>query len=125
MKFNVDKQEHVIIYEILEEKLTSLNAPGLKSELVMSSTEGYKNIVIDLDNVRFVDSSGLSAILVGNRLCNEADGIFALCGLNDSIKGLIKISQLEDILNIFSTKFDAVEAIQQQIVADGQNSENE
>ena len=113
MKFNVDKQENVIVYEILEDKLTSANAPILKSELVLANTEGYNNIIIDLNNVRFVDSSGLSAILVGNRLCNEVDGIFALSGLNDTIKNLIKISQLDDILNIFSTKFDAIEAIQE------------
>ncbi|HNB37824.1 MAG TPA: STAS domain-containing protein, partial [Chitinophagales bacterium] len=96
MKFNVDKQENVIVYEILEDKLTSANAPILKSELVLANTEGYNNIIIDLNNVRFVDSSGLSAILVGNRLCNEVDGIFALSGLNDTIKNLIKISQLDD-----------------------------
>lgn len=113
MKFNVDKQENVIVYEILEDKLTSANAPILKSELVLANTEGYNNIIIDLNNVRFVDSSGLSAILVGNRLCNEVDGIFALSGLNDTIKNLIKISQLDDILNIFSTKSDAIEAIQE------------
>ena len=113
MKFNVDKQENVIVYEILEDKLTSANAPILKSELVLANTEGYNNIIIDLNNVRFVDSSGLSAILVGNRLCNEVDGIFALSGLNDMIKNLIKISQLDDILNIFSTKSDAIEAIQE------------
>ena len=113
MKFNVDKQENVIVYEILEDKLTSANAPILKSELVLANTEGYNNIIIDLNNVRFVDSSGLSAILVGNRLCNEVEGIFALSGLNDTIKNLIKISQLDDILNIFSTKSDAIEAIQE------------
>jgi anti-sigma B factor antagonist len=111
MKFSVDKQENVIVYEILEDKLTSINAPILKSELVMASTEGYSNIIIDLDKVRFVDSSGLSAILVGNRLCTEQDGVFALCGLNDIIKNLIKISQLDDVLNIFSTQYDALEAI--------------
>ena len=113
MKFNVDKQENVIVYEILEDKLTSANAPILESELVLANTEGYNNIIIDLNNVRFVDSSGLSAILVGNRLCNEVGGIFALSGLNDTIKNLIKISQLDDILNIFSTKSDAIEAIQE------------
>lgn len=128
MKFNVDKQENVIIYEILEDKVTSVNAPILKSELVLSNTEGYANIVVDFTNVRFVDSSGLSAILIGNRMCEEAGGIFALCGLNDTIKGLIKISQLEDVLNIFSTKIDATEAIEKAILEaeeEEQNSEND
>ena len=111
MKFSVDKQDGVVVYELLEEKLTSLNAPVLKSELVLANAEGFKNMVVDLDKVKFVDSSGLSALLIGHRLCKDEKGIFALCGLNDSVKGLIKISQLENVLHIFSTQFDAAAAL--------------
>lgn len=114
MKFSVDKQDGLVIYELLEEKLTSLNAPILKSELVLANAEGYKNMVVDLDKVRFVDSSGLSALLIGHRLCKEERGIFGLCGLNDSIKNLLKISQLEDVLHVYSTQFDAVEGVKKK-----------
>jgi anti-anti-sigma factor len=111
MKFSVDKQDGLVVYELLEEKLTSLNAPVLKSELVLANAEGYKNIVVDLDKVKFVDSSGLSALLIGHRLCKEEKGIFGLCGLNDTVKNLIKISQLEDVLHVYSTQHDATSAI--------------
>lgn len=114
MKFSVDKQDGLVVYELLEEKLTSLNAPILKSELVLANAEGFKNMIIDLDKVRFVDSSGLSALLIGHRLCKEERGIFGLCGLNDSVKNLLKISQLEDVLHVYSTQFDAVEAIKKK-----------
>lgn len=111
MKFSVDKQDDLVVYELLDEKLTSLNAPILKSELVLANAEGYKNIVVDIDKVKFVDSSGLSALLIGHRLCKDEKGIFALSGLNDTVKNLIKISQLEDVLHLYSTQFDALEAI--------------
>lgn len=114
MKFSVDKQDGLVVYELLEDKLTSLNAPVLKSELVLANAEGFKNIVVDLDKVKFVDSSGLSALLIGHRLCKDEKGIFGLCGLNDTVKNLIKISQLEDVLHIYSTQFDATEAIQKK-----------
>ena len=111
MKFSVDKQDGLVVYELLEERLTSLNAPILKSELVLANAEGFKNVVVDLDKVKFVDSSGLSALLIGHRLCKDEKGIFGLCGLNDTIKNLIKISQLEDVLHVYSTQYDASEAI--------------
>ncbi len=111
MKFSVDKREQVVVYELLDDKLNSLNAPVLKSELVLANAEGYKNMIVDLDKVKFVDSSGLSALLIGHRLCKDEKGIFALCGLNDSVKGLIKISQLEDVLHIYSTQHDAENAL--------------
>ncbi len=111
MKFSVDKQDKLVVYELLDEKLTSLNAQILKSELVVANAEGFKNIVVDLDKVKFVDSSGLSALLTGHRLCKEEKGIFGLCGLNDTVKNLIKISQLDDVLHIYSTQHDATAAI--------------
>lgn len=111
MKFSVDKQEGVVVYELLDEKLTSVNAPTLKSELVLANTEGFKNIVVDLSKVKFIDSSGLSALLTGHRLCKDEKGIFALCGINDMVKNLIKISQLEDVLHVYSTQTDGLDAI--------------
>lgn len=109
MKFSVDKQEKVVSISLQEEKLNSLTAPKLKSELIILREEGYRNIVFDLSEVKFVDSSGLSSILVGNRICKEAGGTFVICGLNEQVQKLIKISQLENILSIFPTKSEAID----------------
>lgn len=111
MKFSVDKQDKLVVIELQEEKLNSLTAPKLKSELVILKEEGFRNIVIDLSQVEFVDSSGLSSILVGNRICKEAGGTFAICDLQEQVQKLIKISQLENILNIFPTNSEAKDFI--------------
>lgn len=111
MKFSVDKQEKLVVLELQEGKLNSLTAPKLKSELVALKDEGYKNLAIDLTKVEFVDSSGLSSILVGNRICKESGGTFVICGLQDQVRKLIKISQLENILNIFPTSSEAKDFI--------------
>jgi len=50
--------------------------------------------------LRYCDSSGLSAILVANRLCKNSGGTFVLTGLNDAVERLITISQLDTVLNI-------------------------
>lgn len=112
MKFLVDKQDNYVIVEIQEEEINSMNAPKLKSEFVFFNTEGYKNIIIDLKSVKFIDSSGLSAILVGNRLCKDSNGIFAITHIGEQVGKLIKISQLENILNIFSSVKDAKSTIE-------------
>ena len=68
-------------------------------------------MVLDLAEVQYVDSSGLSALLVGNRLCKEAGGMFVLTGLNPHIQKLIKISQLEPILNIVASLTESVDFV--------------
>ncbi|HYX06375.1 MAG TPA: STAS domain-containing protein, partial [Bacteroidales bacterium] len=111
MEFNIDKQGDFTLIQVLEEKLDTHIAPTLKSELVLISGNGEKNIILDLSNCRYCDSSGLSAILVANRLCKNANGMFVLTGLNDAVERLITISQLDTVLNIASTVDEATQLI--------------
>lgn len=109
MNFTIDKQEKYTTIKLHVEKLDTTVAPSLKSELVMLNANGAKNIIIDLSETRYCDSSGLSSILVANRLCKNVNGTFVLTGLKDSVKKLVSISQLDTILNITPTLPEAVD----------------
>lgn len=125
MKYSIDKGEQYTILKLLEEKIDSPLSPILKSEFVTLNAEGVKNIIIDLGDVKYVDSSGLSAILVGNRIYNEDGGIFILTRLNEHVMKLIKISQLNNVLNILPSIEEAIDAVfLKEIEADlGDNQE--
>lgn len=112
MEFNIEKQENYTLVQVLAEKLDTNVAPSLKSELVLISGKGEKNIILDLNQVKYCDSSGLSAILVANRLCKNANGTFVLTGLNEAVDRLITISQLDTVLNIAYSTGEAEDIIQ-------------
>ena len=111
MKFTVDKHEKYVLIKLNENKLNSLISPQLKSELILSNTEGQRNIILDLSNVKYSDSSGLSSLLVGHRICKSSDGIFIMTGINENISRLIAISQLENILNIVGSVDEGIDLI--------------
>ncbi|MEM7109505.1 MAG: STAS domain-containing protein [Bacteroidota bacterium] len=111
MKYTVDKQEKYTLLKLHEEKLDSSIAPSLKSELIKIQAEGINNIILDLSEVKYTDSSGLSALLVGNRIVQEDGGIFVLASLSDHTTKLIKISQLDSVLNILPTVEEAIDAV--------------
>lgn len=111
MKFTVDKHEKYVLIKLNENKLNSLISPQLKSELILSNSEGQRNIILDLSNVKYSDSSGLSSLLVGHRICKNADGIFILTGIKENIGRLIAISQLENILNIVGSVDEGIDLI--------------
>lgn len=111
MQFQIDKTDNYTVIRIQAEKLDSTLAPSLKSELVVLNTDGVKNIVIDMSATRYCDSSGLSAILVANRLCKNSEGTFVLTGLQDAVKKLVSISQLDTILKITTTLEEATSLI--------------
>jgi len=126
MKYTIDKQEKYSTLKLHEEKLDSSIAPKLKSELITIHAEGTKNIILDLSGVKYTDSSGLSALLVGNRVVQEDGGIFVLSGLSDHTTKLIKISQLDSVLNILPTVEEAVDAVfMNEIENDLKNDEAE
>lgn len=111
MKYTIDKKEKYSLLHLHEEKLDSSVAPGLKSELITLHAEGVKNIILDLNEVKYTDSSGLSALLVGNRIVQEDGGIFILTSLSDHTMKLIKISQLDSVLNILPKVEEAIDAV--------------
>lgn len=109
MKFSIDKQDKYCIFRLEEEKLNSVIAPLVKSEMIVLNAEGMKNIIFDTSKVRFVDSSGLSSILIANRLCKNSGGTLVLCAVSDNVNKLIKISQLDSILTMVPTLEEATE----------------
>jgi anti-sigma B factor antagonist len=111
MKFAVDKHEKYILVKLNESKLNSLVTPQLKSELILMNAEGQRNIILDLAQVKFADSSGLSSLLVGHRLCKNASGLFILTNLCDAVARLITISQLDSVLSIVPGTEEALDLI--------------
>ncbi len=110
MKFFLDKQERYTLMKIQEENLNAALAPQLKSELVVLHNEGVPNLIIDLSEVKYVDSSGLSAILTADRLWKS--GTFVLTGVqSDAVRKLIEISRLDTVLNIIPTVEESVDYI--------------
>jgi anti-anti-sigma factor len=111
MKYSVDKQDRYTVFRVEEENLNSIVAPDLKTEFTLLFNEGVVNLIFDLANVKYVDSSGLSAILTGDRLWKE-QGSFVLTGVeHDAVKKLIEISHLKSVLDIIPTQKEAIEFV--------------
>ncbi len=113
MAFEIDKKEEFTLVKVLAEKLDAHIAPSLKSELVLIAGNGEKNILLDLSSCTYCDSSGLSAILVANRLCKNAEGNFVIYGLHPAVERLVTISQLDAVLSISYNIDDAVATVKQ------------
>ena len=111
MKFTIDKQEKYCVFSLQEDKLNSQTGPLLKSEMILLNAEGFRNIIFDLSDVKFVDSSGLSAILISDRLCKNAEGTFVLSGMNEQVLRLLKISQLDSVLHTVRTLQEAKDLV--------------
>ena len=111
MKYSIDKKEQYTLVGLEEDKLDASVAPELKSELITMHAEGTRNLILDMGQVKYTDSSGLSALLVGNRIFREDGGTFVMAALNDHVMKLLKISQLDSVLSIVPTTEEAVDTV--------------
>ncbi len=114
MDFEIIKIEDYTLIKVLSDRLDTNVAPDLKSELVVLNTNGEKNIILDVTQCTYCDSSGLSAILVANRLCEDAIGTFILTGLQADVEQIIRISMLHTVLIITKTVEEAVELLHEK-----------
>ncbi|HMS28864.1 MAG TPA: STAS domain-containing protein [Saprospiraceae bacterium] len=111
MKYQVDKQERYSVFTLDEKNLNSVISPQLKSEFVFLRNEGVRNLIFDLGQVDYIDSSGLSSILTAHRLWKDY-GSFILTNIkSESIFNLIEISKLNDILTIVPTLEESIEYV--------------
>jgi len=111
MKYQVDKQERYAVFTLEEKNLNSLIAPQLKSEFVFLRNEGVRNLIFNMEQVEYVDSSGLSSILTANRIWKDF-GSFVMTNIkSDSVHKLIEISKLDGILTIIPTLEESIEYV--------------
>jgi anti-anti-sigma factor len=110
--FKLKKEEKYILLKILVSKIDASNSLEFKQTFLSFREQNIpKNLILSLSEVKYIDSSGLSAILVANKVCTEAGGIMILCGVSEHVMKLVKISQLDKILDILPTEEEAVDAV--------------
>ena len=108
MNFETKKINNITIFKLNEKRLDT-NISGLvKGELThLLKAEGSNKLIVDLSEVETCDSSGLSAILVANRIVHANGGKIRLAAPSDKVYSLIKITQLDRVLQVCGTVDEA------------------
>jgi len=73
---------------------------------------GARTILIDLQQVTFLSSSGLRALLLVRRELNERHGALALCGLQPQVEEVFAMTGFSQVFEIFRTAGDALASIE-------------
>jgi anti-sigma B factor antagonist len=102
-------------------RLTAVNASTFKEEVIALINDGATNLIIDFDEVTFLDSSGLGALTgVLKRVGHRGDVL--VCGLNNDVSQIFRICRMDRIFKIYR---DVDRAIQVTAQANLVTSENQ
>jgi anti-sigma B factor antagonist len=101
MNCDITEKDAAVLIEVKEERLDAHNSSEFKSQMLSLFEDGKNNLVIDLKGVRFVDSSGLGALVSGFKNATARNGNLKLCGLQPQVKSMFELTRLHRVFEIF------------------------
>lgn len=108
MNLTVEERGGVVLLAIHEERLDAHNSGDLKAQMLKLFEEGKADLVLDLQTVKFVDSSGLGAMVSGFKNASSRNGSLKLAGLQLQVKSMFELTRLHRVFEIFPTLDEAL-----------------
>lgn len=95
----------------LEGSFDTYTAEPIRRWLDESTRSAPAQVVINLSNVEFMDSTALSTLVQGMKRAREKGGELYLCGLQSPVRLIFELTRLDRVFEIYVTEEDAVQAI--------------
>lgn len=100
MELTTQRQDEVVIITVRGE-IDLYNAKKLSDALESAHQEGVKNIIIDVEKVSYIDSTGIGALIKGKKIFNSADGDVKLASVQESIQDVFNRTKLDSIFKYY------------------------
>ncbi len=108
MDVKVFEKEGVFVFQVNGE-INISTSPDLKKQF---EKQPSKKIVVDLEKVNYIDSSGLATLVEILKKTKSQGGSLALSGMSDKVKSLFEITKLDKLFLIFHNQAEAVSRVQ-------------
>jgi anti-sigma B factor antagonist len=111
------KEQNSLCTFYLKGRLDLTSSSELKEKVKESLDQGKLNILLNLTQVDFINSSGLGTLVSTLKEVRTAQGRIALCCLAPYVQEIFEITQLSHIFDIFTGESDAQAALSQKTVS--------
>lgn len=108
MQIETEKLADNLVIHVLEPRLDAHNSDELKDRLLKLLENGERRLVVDLKAVRFIDSSGLGALLSGYKNAGLRHASLILAGLQPRVQAMFELTRLNRVFEIYADVGEAV-----------------
>ena len=108
MKLDTTTIDTVTVVE-MEGNLDTNTSVDAQDHINALMDEGASKLLADFTKVDFVSSSGLRVLLATAKRLGGSGGSLRICGLNEAVNEVFEISGFSTILEVFSTRNDAMQ----------------
>ena len=112
MNFKIEQLDRATIFRPNEKRLDSVIAAELKAEFLILAQPDVQTLVLDLSGVEYIDSAGLSALLLAQRQQTHHGGDVRIAGARDEVRSLLVLTALDRVFPMYPTVEEALAAPQ-------------
>jgi len=110
MNFKTESNGNAVVIFVHEDRLDANNSNELKLEINRLFENGSKELIVDLNDVHFIDSSGLGALVSGYKNASTHQGHIRLSALQSQVKSMFELTRLQRVFEIYQTVDEALAA---------------
>ncbi len=98
-----DKEKYIVIG--LEGEVDLSCSPDARNS-ILGVLEKNKNLLVDLEKVSYIDSSGIASLVEGYQTAKKQSLKFGLVGVSDAAMSVLKLARLDQVFPIFDSSDD-------------------
>ena len=98
-----------LVVSLKEKRLDAVIAASFREAMVARIDQGQRNIVLDMSQVSFMDSSGLGAIVYVLKHLGHT-GRLHICGVTPGVMAVLKLTRMDRVFKTFDSRQAAIAA---------------
>lgn len=108
-------KENTLVFDFQCVSIDKSNVKELKKKLLkIYLSSNYNNLILNLQKVNFIDSSGLDVLLFAGNLAQQEDGKISLYGLTPNVVRFLMQSRMYRFFDINKTEEESLEYIRDE-----------
>jgi len=111
MNYKKEVIDNILNLEISGDLIGENNGPGLIELLNDQINEGITKCIIDISDVRYMNSSGIGVLITILTKLRNKDGEVVLLNPSEQVKKLLVITKLNNIFTIYDSKEEAIASL--------------
>lgn len=104
----IERPEQGIVVVVPNSDIDMSRSPELRSVLRQEMGGSTHKVVVDLDAVEYMDSSGLATLVEAMRNAGNSDTKIVICNMSPKVSAIFEIARLDSFFSIVNSRDEAI-----------------
>ncbi len=118
-EFNRTKKDGIDSYSLKGELIDKNQSTELLQEIEAAISKNDNKILLNLEELKYINSSGLSVLISVLTKARKSGGEVAICGVNKKINELLVITKLNSVFNVRTSMEEAIALLKKETLSTG------